>query len=463
MSSRRQKRSNARVEPSARGNRRSEICSSEHVDFSSLDRQRIEGVYYGTESSDDLKAAIVKARYFSRRNLFIRAVNKTRLAFLNAGFCLVPAEGANKKTRAALADWMKKNRSRHEMVCKYVRDAWREWMTSSNVVSFWRVDSARPTLLNPEDVTFKDTLGSERLKFRLNITDKQIDDMDWSPAVKARLKESKTIDIGHDDDLFFFKVLKDDKVGTGFAWPDLMPVLLALGQQESLEAGDNILANASRLILELHKMGHEIKSGMLAGSARNFIKKERAEAVQKELKGKVGHVRMAVNFDHAVDWPRPDPKHFEGKKYASIVDRLIWWSLPIGHMITARALNPHLMDTLRTQVLDARAEMAMHLDEVINEVFGAGEGGLPFRVSMKWDHRCLSDSRLLFEMIKNGLNAGPVSQTTYLRSAGLSEEEEREHKQDEADLPKDQTHPLYDAAHGPPKPNGKPPGKNDKA
>lgn len=455
MSHRRQSPSRSRTGSSRVA---SEFCglSGDVVDFNSIHQERIEGIWYGKEDSNDLKQAIIRSRYFARRNLFIRRVLALRLFYCNAGMTLAPAEG--RSGQATLDRWCEdpKNRADLRALQTYVRDAWRERLTITNLISFWHQASARPSILRPEEVKYTDELGYELLEYTVRLTDAQIKRLSLPPELRARLLQSKKLELTHDDELFSFEVLKDDKAGEGLSWPDLLPVLLEAGQWEAHAVRDKILADTGRQVIEQHKLGHEHRYGLQAGSTKTWINKARSDAVKKELAGKVGHVQFKSNFDHEIIWPCPDPKNWEPKRYQAVIDRLLWWALPLGHMVIAKALNPHLMEILRVMVIEERKAMAPHLEQVINDVFE-----LPVPVKLKWDTRCLRDSRLLFDMIKNGLNAGPISQTTYQKTAECDPDEERELKGDEAKLPKEKTHPLYDAAHGPPDKGGKKPGSKD--
>ncbi len=409
----------------------------------------------------ELKADHFKKTRAWSMHWFIDAVLQLRLAFYNYGFRLVPKDAKKKADREASAAWMDDETNKKALI-GFVWDAWREWLLQRNVISLWRAKSVRPVVLNPEDVKFTDKLGVEMLTIKHELTPDEVKSLKgWTAAEKASLLAKKELKLQHDDMLFEFEVLKSNKLGCGLAWPGLTGVFQALNQSDSLEAGDAVLAHVTRTVLEQHKKGHEIRAGNMQGAAKHFLKPEQAAAIEKALKGKLGHVRMATNFDHDLVFPGVDPKRFAAEKYDGVINRLLWWALPLGHMVMARGVSPNLFEMLFVLAQQERAAMALHLNKVISEVFT----GLP-EVRVVWSNRCFRDQRIAAELIKMGLTAGPLSQTTFLEDAGYDPEQEREHKQTEHGLPPAQTLPLMDPNHGtqpgrPGKTNGRPAGTGD--
>lgn len=460
MSNRRKSRSRTAATASK------ELCGiGDTVDFAIPVTQRIEGLTYGSSYGGDKNTTFQRSRYFSTRSDFVRTINWLRTAIYNFGFRLVAVE---KSDKGKLDKWMRDrdNAETLQNIRGFVRDAWTEFRTTTNVISLWRNDSQRPLVLEPEDVIYTDEFGIEKLIITHKFTADEIDALKVSPQTKARLKKSKKITITHDDDLFSFQVLKLEKLGKGLGWPDMLPVLLRLGEFESHEVRQNILAQKTRRVIELHKIGHETRYGLPAGTSANFINTPRIKATKEQLQGKVGAVELLVNFDQYVEYPGPDPKHWDGKKFESIHQRLLWWAMPLGHMIVARAFNPNLMPILEFMALEERELMRPHFEFVLNDAFKQ-KGDLeilPCEVTVKWDNKILKDARLLAQLIQNGLNSGPISQQTYREAAAVDSEEEDERKELEAKKPKTTTDPIYDGNHGKPgKGNGKPPGKKDKS
>jgi hypothetical protein len=401
----------------------------------------------------DFPAAIKKARIYQRQ-WFISAILKLRLAYFNYGFRLEPID--KKADKEDFKAWWEEQR---EAATQYAREVWMEWLPLDNAVSFWQPDSGlgRPILLHLDQCRYTDFFGTQQLFYRHGLGTEQIKALNISEDLKAKFRGNPEVEIPPDQ----FKVLKRSKLGSGFAWPGLMDVAKALAQSESMEVGDNILAYVGRKVWELHKMGHEIKAGPHAGYNTHFWKRERALAFERAVKGKLGHIMMTVNFDHAVEFPYPDQTHFKGEKYQAVIDRLVWWANPFGHMILARTLTPYLMDLLRTLAEGEREMVGPYLQHCINASFDVPEdfGGL----RVVWSKRIFRDARMATDLLKVAFSAGAASQSTMQEEIGLDPVEERARKEEEARLPKDQTMPLYDPNHGPPEgANGRPPGSGDK-
>jgi hypothetical protein len=160
------------------------------------------------------------------------------------------------------------------------------------------------------------------------------------------------------------------------------------------------------------------------------------------LKGKSGVITIGTNFDHALDFPRPDTKHFDGGKYDAVVKRIAYWAMPLGQMVLERSLNPYLVPVFKMQAAAERELMGAHL----MAVFAALNPPKPFKVA--WSNRCFTDSRMFTDLLKFGLTSGPLSQETFLSESGYDANQERARKAKEALLPDSQKHPAFDAAHG---------------
>lgn len=433
-------------------------CGFEAVDTT------VETLSFGKESgkqAEKLKAnAFQKARRWSR-HWFVASILQLRQAFFNYGFTLTAAD---KKDRDKLKAWKTdaKSEKMREWIADYTDDLWSEWLLLENVISFWRNASERPVLLNLEDCEYSDAFGSELLCIKHNLTTEQINKLKgWSEEEKKRLRAKNVLEIGPDDELFHFKVSKRARAGLGLGWPSFMGIFEALGQGESLEVGDAIMAFAGRTVWEQHKIGHEVTAGVMAGTEKFHYNKKHADAFIKACKGKSGHHRVTTPFDHEISFPRVDPKNFDAARYASVIERLRWWSQPLAQMIDARGITPYLLRLLKMQARPAREKMGRHLTQTLNEVFEP-----PCRVLPAWSNHCFVDERLASDLLKAGLAAGPISQTTFAEEAGYDPELERERKTVEAGLPKAETYPIWDAAHGvnpvTGEMPGKPPGTQDK-
>jgi hypothetical protein len=409
---------------------------------------------YGLETASQKREAFIRAKHWYRYNLFIQAIVDLRLAFYNYGMALKPmTSGRQQPTEGGgFEKWWEAN---GEAVRRFVREVWLEFLVQSNVISFWRDGTALAMLLPLEKCDYDDTFGQERLKFRHGLTSEQIGKLE-DAKLQERYRRTSEIEL---DPAFGenFKVLKLERVGNGLGWPALATVLTACEQMAALEAGDRLLGEECRVLLKQHRLGHEIRTGPHAGSSVHFIKKQRAEEVEKRLKGKAGKVEITTNFDHQIEHVYLDPRFFAATKYDGVERRLIWWSSPLGQMIVTRGgVAPFLMDILRVQALEARALIGPYVTQVINEAFQP-----PVKVSVEWSTRVFRDGRIAAELLKFGLTTGPLSQRTFREEAGYDDEQEREHKRAEAEQLDAEKLPVFDASHGtrPAAPNAKQPGR----
>jgi hypothetical protein len=347
----------------------------------------------------------------------------------------------NEKDRDKVNRWKAQNA---DEIGRVVLDVWMSFLVVRNAVALW-MKNGRLIIKPPEGCSFTDKFGVEKLSLLHNLSDKEIESMPGlSAAQREKLKLSKKLEITHDDKLFFFRVLKEEPVGMGFGWPDLATVFHACSLNESLLVGDRQLADAMRSVYEQHKLGHEIKSGNNAGNPAHFMKENRAKAVEKQIKSKKGHIQMATNFDHEIliGAGRPKPDQFDTRRYAQVAEQMADWGLPYGQMLSG-VINPFLMNLARSLATSDQHRMQPFLAALMQEALGA-----PAPVMMVWDHSCFWDSRMLLDVIKSGLQSGPVSGETFLRAGGFNPADERDAKERDAALPTELTLPIFDPNHG---------------
>jgi hypothetical protein len=414
----------------------------------------VEGaLFYGQDTPADRPSQFKKARHWATHHWLVRSILQVRASFYHFGFRIGSTAG---KVEGRLARWRDNN---VDMWSRYARECWMENLVQDNVLGLWTNNGVPPIIYPLERVEFRDEFGVERIKIQHGLNASQVDKMSLPPKTKAAFKKSSTLELGHDDPLFGFEILKRERMGAGFGPTAIEPIFSACAETESHEVGDAQLAASGRTVYEQHQLGHEIKSGMHAGSPVHFWNKDRAKLVEKQIKGKSGHVRVTTNFDHKILWPRPDPKNFDAKKYESAIQRIAWWGMPLGHMILTRSLNPFLMPMLKTLAADERVRVGTHLRKVFIEALGA-----PEEVKPVWSNRCFNDPRIAADLLKTGLQAGPLSQGTFVEEAGYDAEEERERKLEESKLSKKVLEPAYDMHHGPiSKLKGKPGGTPDES
>jgi hypothetical protein len=336
-----------------------------------------------------------------------------------------------------------------EEIARVAIDVWLSFIMLRNVVALWR-RGGRVIIRPPESVHYSDTFGLEELKFKHGLTKEQIDTLGLRKAEADYLKLNGDIKLTHEPDaggaskLFSFSVLKEEPVGMGFGWPDLVTLFHACSLNESLLVGDRQLANACRSVYEQHKLGHEIRSGNHAGSPAHFMKRERGDAVKNQIKSKVGHVQLATNFDHeiVIGAGRPKPEMFDTKRYAQVAEQMVTWGMPFSQMLNGQ-INPNLM-TMARQLADTdRKRVRPYLTALLREALQA-----PVPITLQWDDSCFWDSRMLLDLLKAGLQGGPISQESFLRLTLGNPTQEREAKARDAELPDKLLLPAFDAAHG---------------
>ncbi len=388
-----------------------------------------------------------EARNWFRKQAFVRQIIFLRMAFFNFGFQLLPATQADDETKTEsnikFKEWKQDN---WRVIVRYVLNAWQEWCIADNVIGVWRITGGRPLIYPPEKVTYKDEWGNEVLKIQHSLSSTDIRRFKGlSKAERDAFQKSTTIEIRKGGDAFGFDVLKRGPVGEGLTLPSLASVFMTFGQYESMEVGDAQLAAAARSVYEQHLMGHETRYGVHAGSKLNFVSPQRQSAVEKKLSSTKGHQLLTTNFDHKILWPRPDIAHYGASKFEAGLFRLAQWGMPLAQMLTMRSLNPFLLLILKTQAQAERDFMRLHLETVLGPD-GVLEAPCPVRV--QWSGKCFTDPRIAADMLKFGLQSGPVSQATFLNENEYDPAAERKFKQSESDLPSSQTQPLTAPFHG---------------
>ncbi|MDE2106099.1 MAG: hypothetical protein KGL39_53245 [Patescibacteria group bacterium] len=411
-------------------------------------------------------------RNWFERQVYVRQIILLRYAIFNYGFQLTAGAGTGakwKKQNQQVQDWLKEKWFGipiNKIVTQFARDAWLEWLIQDNAIAVWRKrrSGSRPILQPVEQCAYDDLGGVERLCFAHGMTRPMINEMKFDKEQKEALLSAKDITLVKQgntttSDLYDFEVCKRARFGFGLAWPQLRTIFNTVGAWESLELADWQLCDALRTVYELHQIGHEIKNGPHAGSNAHFLKKTRAEAVRRQIttrKDQLAAVRrLIVNFDHEIVYPRPDPKHFQSDRYSGMLDRLLYWSMPLGQMLFAKSVNPFLMPMLKAQAAVERGFVGEFIETVLIKTLGA-----PEFIKAEFGDDVFLDTRLLADTLKTGLTTGPLSDETWLAKSGFNPERERVLKDEANDHPLHQHVPIFDAAHGDSK-GGRPRGKGD--
>jgi len=402
------------------------------------------------------------SRLWTERLAFIRKICELREAIYSHSFSIVARD---KKDVKAVEQWWRKN---EQDARRFNREVWQEWIIQRNVIAIWRPN--RPPMIYPaEHCTYDDALGIEQLSFTHGLPAATVDTLPGlSRAERAALRVGDTIKISRQQDynsskLFLFEVVKRSRIGAGLAWPEIRTLFNCVQTWDALEVADWQLSDTMRTVYEMHKIGHETRYGPQAGGKANFLKKERRMAIQRIIKNDkklvARAIQLIVNWDHEVDYPRPDPKHFGKNRYESALQTLLFWSMPIGQMLFSQAVNPYLMPLLKAQTSSQRDYVRPFIESVLRKTLKMPDTAMVF-----YGDDVLWDSRVLAELIKGSMAAGPMSQETFMQKAGLTDPAtERARKESESELAAHIVEPAFDAAHGAiEKAGGHPGGPNKK-
>jgi len=386
------------------------------------------------ERPSSSEAAFARARDWAVQNWFVTEVLKLKLAFYNYGFQIV---STRREGNIKVRDFLDVHPDVVRTVERYSREVWREWLTLKNVVSFWREERPTPPiLLPPEDCIFKDAMGTPRLwtRFKYKPSDAP---PGITPEEKERYFKNKLFELDPDKWDEHFDVLTTQRRGQGFGMPDLYSVFQTMGQVESMEVGEQMLALAGRRVAHIHRIGFEMKGQNPSKFQQTYATwtKKRHDAIIAFYNGRFGFMEATENFDQKDEVFLGDggPKNYDGRKWDSPIRRLLWWGGPLGYMMIANSMNPFLLPMLKTAANEERKEVAAHLNLVLN----SGVRGWPTPVKVKFSNRCFIDARLAWDMVSSLLKQGPLSATTAVTEADFDPETEIFNKRKEAQTPDD--------------------------
>jgi hypothetical protein len=437
------------------------------------------GNFAGDDTMRPPQAAIFQqARRWSRLVPFIQRIHRLRAGFILNGLLGLKETIRGKRGEQVEYEWhpgvvaaspadavqLRQWKAQHAAeIQRIVLEVMSERQITRNAVAIWQ-SNGRIILRPAETCVYEDEFGQEKLTITTNLTTDKIEQLKVPEKVKVELRKNpRRLTLEKDGELFQFRVLKDEIMGQGFGWPDLATLFHFCALEESLVVGDRQLADACRTVYEQHLLGHEIKSGAHAGSPAHFANEARRKGTIKEVKSATGKKILATNFDHKIliGAGRPEAGQFDALRYKAVAEHFALWGAPYAQMWSG-VVNPFLMSLARQDALPERLRLQPFLAELIRKGMRC-----PVDVVIQFSDACFWDSRLLLDMMKAGLAAGPISQGSFLRTAGLRQSEELAGKDFEAGLDPKIVKPAYDAAHGPEKPGaknsrGKPPGKNDK-
>lgn len=390
----------------------------------------------------DPKRAFELARSWSGQHWFVTPVIalKARLVGYKASIRL--PEGVAESEAAAV----------REECRQLIQSAISEWLRVDTLVATWRRDNpGQVTFVRPEVIDYSDAGGIEVFTVLQNIPRSLLDSL--PPAMRERYQSGK-VRFGdqswklwnqqnpeHEEG---FRVLKRAPRGFGLGMPSLQAVFRALGQSDSMEAGEGAYAFAGRRVLKIHRLGFEPKPNMPASAASMQFSEKRAKAIYAKAKGRVGGWEQVVPFDYKYEVGWQDQKPYAVDKWGTISDRLRSWAGPVGAILNAKAVNPDVMQMLRAECESIRDELRYFLQDVIRQAYGWAK---PPKIT--FGNACFTSQRLFYELLRYAHTAGPVSGPTLLDTlfGGEAVEDERTRKAYERENSQDFM-PTFDAAHG---------------
>jgi hypothetical protein len=438
-----------------------------------------------TSNPGEKNSAYAKARKIARTNYWLREFLKIKFNVMNYGLWIAPAsddgQAPDPKDVEKLAKWMSKKVplpefkgnatdtdigvpsgaeiTNGELVRKFIKDAWREYLLLNSVIAFWR-DDLLPITLRHERCRYKDVFGTETLFYQHGLGLKEIALLPKEQQDRFKSKSEIAIDWNEGE---YFKVLKDELTGDGLPWPDIQAIFRTIDTMESMEMGESTYAFSGRQHFRHHLVGHPIESGPMAGKPVHFWKTERGKKIREIFENKKGFLGdYCGNFDHELKYWHEDINYFDEDKWKSPEHRLNMWGGPLAQMMIEKQTNPFLSQLLRAEGDTLRGDMATFLESAINQGFGPKP-----EIKVGWSNLIFNDSRVLAEYLKFGVSCGAVSQQTWREECGFNDVRERQRKEQEAlAVKKDKTmfQPAYDPAHGDPNQldaGGKPAGGSD--
>lgn len=385
-------------------------------------------------------------RHLWERNLWIESCLHLKSSFANFGLRLAPADATQ---AGAFKTWLgardARGRANRTRVEAFIRECWAEWLLLDNLIVFWRDNGQPPILLAPEQVTYSDALGVEKLAVRLGLTAKMLEGQGLTPEQIRRYTQANvTLSEAEGE---YFQVLRRGARGRGLARPRLARCFLAGSQAESMEVGEALWALAGRLVMRANSIGFEVRTSGLAPQQVNFLyDAERAEAIDAEFRSQQGLMEFTKQFDHKIEhlWSGLDPRAHDARKWESLTARFGFWAGGLGQILTAKTLNPNSLTLLRTEITAEREQVAPLLEDTLTEALR-----IPGGLKLSWGNRCFADARLAWQMVVDLMRQGPLALRTALTEGGFDPEQEGERKRQEAPPTEDAALlPKFDSAHG---------------
>lgn len=387
-----------------------------------------------------------------RTNDFCDFVIRTKLQFFNAGFEIWTP--TNKKKTDTFAE-----RSSKYPFADLSRDVWKEWLTCSNVVAFWRDRSKIPaeqlidgmprvTILNAEDVEYHNDFGVESVKLFLKarkLTAKEREAL--GPRYANAIEKGLALELDRSEGEHW-RVLTTAKLGNGFSTPRLRAIFDDLAARDLLKIGDWNGAWARKHLIRHGKKGHAIKDGPLSGMPEYMYKEKYGKALVKELQKASGLLDLITNFDLLFEYVYLNPDFFDPKVYKGIKDRLTEWAGACMLMLRDGNPNPNLSKMFQAEGLAERELIGPFIEGILNDsTFRATSVRGMEKLQVRWDEWIFFNQDELRQMITFGIQNGVMSPQMVQRAMRLDTDEHLELMQQAIDERELWT-PAFEAKQG---------------
>jgi hypothetical protein len=366
-----------------------------------------------------------------RTNDFLDFVIRTKMQFFNAGFEIWTP--TNKKKTDTFAE-----RSSNYPFAALSRDVWKEWLTCSNVVAFWRdrgqipadqlIDGMpRVTILNAEDVEYHNDFGVESVKIflkarKLTAAEREALGPRYANAIEKGLALELSKAEGEN-----WKVLTTAKLGNGFSTPRLRAIFDDLAARDLLKIGDWNGAWARKHLIRHGKKGHAIKDGPLAGMPEYMFRDKYGKALNKSLESAPGFMNLISNFDLLFEYVYLNPDFFDPKIYKGIQDRLTEWAGACMLMLRDGNPNPNLTKMFQAEGLAEREIVGPFLESILNDpTFRTTTVRGMENLQVRWDEWIFFNQAELRQMITFGIQNGVMSPQSVQRAMRIDSDEHLE-------------------------------------
>lgn len=404
------------------------------------------------ERPEGLKAAFEQARFWAKYNNFITALIK-----INRGFILNKAQvvARDPAQQGELDKWKERETEdcyRGDLLEKITEDIVQEFLIQDTAISFWKRapadrDFNPPVLFMPENCKYKNAMWTRSLRVNMKLSESDFKDSGLSQEEIDRYTKGEFVP--DEDRNEFFRVLTRQIDGFGLNEPTMVSALRTLSQADSMEVGESQLAYAGRSVIRHHKIGFEVKNTNMALRQFDFLyDKVRASDIKKSLGGRQGFMDLITQFDHEILFSGiPDPKHYDARKWETIIARVSLWAGPAAYMLYAKSVSPFLLKLLKAIIEADRRMLARHIEWVINKsMMGTLDAPL---IKIVWDNRIFEDARLAWDQVKTLMMQGPLSLETSLEEGGFNPQMESKRKKREApDSRDEELLPKFSAAQG---------------